>query len=65
MLEEEKNKMPLILDDAFAQFDDERLIASLRAIAQIAKERQVILLTCQRREGAVLHKLCGAAEQFL
>ena len=65
MLEGTKEKMPLILDDAFSQFDDERLISALRSIAEIGKERQIILLTCQKREGAILNKLCGVVEQPL
>ena len=65
MLEDGKKRMPLILDDAFSQFDDERLISTLRSIVEIGKERQVILLTCQKREGAILNKLCGVEEKPL
>ncbi len=36
----------IILDDPFAYFDDARLKASLSAIKDIAKEKQIIYLTC-------------------
>ncbi len=37
-------KLPLVLDDPFVNFDDERLIAVKGVVVEIAKERQVILL---------------------
>ncbi len=47
---------PLILDDAFARFDDTRLQAALRLLQEEAQTRQVILFTCQEREEALLRK---------
>ncbi len=41
---------PLILDDAFARFDDTRLEKAMEVLAQEAQTRQVILFTCQSRE---------------
>ncbi len=41
---------PLILDDAFARFDDTRLEKAMEVLAEEAKTRQVILFTCQKRE---------------
>ena len=52
-----KEKMPIILDEAFAYFDDERLKNSLLFLAEQAKEHQVILFTCTKREKEILDKL--------
>ncbi len=41
---------PLILDDAFARFDDQRLARAMALLQQEAQTRQVILFTCQSRE---------------
>ena len=41
---------PLILDDALARFDDRRMKAALEILREMAREKQVILFTCQSRE---------------
>ncbi len=41
---------PLVLDDAFARFDDDRLAAAMELLREEARTRQVILFTCQNRE---------------
>lgn len=43
-------KVPVILDDSFVQFDDERLVYALRSLDELARERQILLFTCHRRE---------------
>jgi uncharacterized protein YhaN len=45
---------PLILDDALVRFDDLRLGRALEFLLQAAKTRQILLFTCQKREGAYL-----------
>ena len=45
---------PLILDDAFLTFDDNRLALALDVMQELAKTRQVLLFTCQNREGRML-----------
>ena len=40
-----------ILDDALVRFDDTRMQAALAILEDMAKARQVILFTCQQREG--------------
>ena len=47
-------KPPLVLDDALAAFDDERLALALGLLEELSKEQQVLLFTCQSREGALL-----------
>ena len=57
VLPEEKN-IPLILDDALANFDDSRAERTLDWLAREGERRQILLFTCQSREADYL---CGAA----
>ena len=45
---------PLILDDALVRFDDRRLNAVLEILQQEGEHKQVLLFTCQDREGEKL-----------
>lgn len=45
---------PLVLDDALAAFDDERLGLALALLEELAGGQQVLLFTCQSREQACL-----------
>lgn len=47
-------KSPLILDDALANFDDDRLAAALDWLLVESTSRQILLFTCQNRESAYL-----------
>ena len=50
-------KLPLILDEAFAFYDDERLENILKIFSTEYAERQIIILTCSNREKEILDKL--------
>ncbi|MBQ9648218.1 MAG: hypothetical protein IJV43_07670, partial [Oscillospiraceae bacterium] len=50
----EEKRVPLVLDDALINFDDERCKAALELLVKAAETRQIILLTCQHREAAYL-----------
>lgn len=52
-----KEDMPIILDEAFVYFDDERLKNVLSFINKNYKDKQVIIFTCSNREKNVLDKL--------
>ena len=45
---------PLVLDDALVRFDDARLKAALSILDREAKNKQVLLFTCQNREKSLL-----------
>ena len=47
-------KHPILLDDALASFDDARLEAALELLWELSGEQQMLLFTCQKREGEVL-----------
>ena len=50
---------PLILDDALANFDDQRLAAALDWLLEESRSRQILLFTCHRREGDYLRQRAG------
>lgn len=50
----EGKKLPLILDDVFIQYDDERVGEAMKLLHQA--DRQVLLFTCHHREMACLTK---------
>ncbi|MGN1270268.1 MAG: ATP-binding protein [Clostridia bacterium] len=52
-----EEKMPIILDEAFAYFDDERLKNSLLFLIEQSKEHQLIIFTCSHREEQILNEL--------
>lgn len=47
--------LPIILDEAFVYYDEERLKSVLKWLKE--QQRQVILFTCQKREQDILKKL--------
>lgn len=49
--------LPLFLDDSFVQYDDLRLKHMLNLLVELGNSRQIILLTCQRRELEMLAEL--------
>lgn len=49
--------MPIILDEAFAYYDEERLANILKYISEEFKNNQIIILTCTNREKEILEKL--------
>ena len=50
-----EENMPILLDDSFALYDDERTKAALRLLAE-ETNRQVIIFTCHRREKELLEE---------
>ena len=58
MLDEiSEEKMPVILDEAFAYYDDERLENTLKFIAETFSENQILLFTCSHREEEILNRI--------
>ena len=58
MIEElSDEKMPIILDEAFAYFDDDRLENILKYINEKSKNHQIIIFTCTNREKEILENL--------
>ena len=51
------NKMPIILDDCFVQYDDYRLKEVLEYLHSVCGEKQIIMFTCHTREARALNEL--------
>ena len=49
-----KEKLPIILDEAFAFCDDKRLFNIMKFLDREYKERQVIIFTCSNREKKII-----------
>ena len=57
MLDEiSKEKVPIILDEAFAYYDNDRLKNILIYLTSEFKDRQIIILTCTKREKEILDR---------
>lgn len=52
-----KESMPILLDEAFAYYDEERLENILKYISEQYFNKQIIILTCTNREIDALNKL--------
>ena len=48
LLDEGSEHVPLILDDPFINYDDQRAACGMKLLREIARDRQIILLTCRR-----------------
>ena len=58
MLDEiSKEKVPIILDEAFAYYDNERLKNILLYLNSEFPDRQIIVFTCTKREKEILEEL--------
>ena len=53
-------KLPLIMDEVFAQYDGERISETFKYLYELSGERQVILFTCKSREIELAREICGA-----
>ena len=52
-----KENMPVILDEAFAFYDDDRLENILKFLIKRSEKNQVIIFTCTKREKTILDRL--------
>lgn len=51
--EELTPEAPLILDDAFVRFDDQRMTAAVELLREMGEKKQILCFTCQSREAEV------------
>ena len=54
-----EHHVPLILDDALAAFDQERMERALDLLVELSREEQILFFTCQSREGTYLARTPG------
>ncbi len=53
---------PLVLDDAFVNFDDERMKKALDLLFEKSRERQIIIFSCHTREAEYLKERANVRE---
>lgn len=51
----QKEEQPVVLDDTFVYYDDERLKSTIQWLAE--NKKQVLIFTCQKREKQALYEL--------
>ncbi|WP_243467359.1 ATP-binding protein [Acetivibrio straminisolvens] len=49
-IEDSGEVLPLIMDEVFAHYDDQRVLSTLKMLFELSKERQIIFFTCKDRE---------------
>ncbi|MBQ3640630.1 hypothetical protein II906_01670, partial [bacterium] len=58
------NALPLIIDDAFVNFDNPRTINALKCLLEFAKTNQVLFFTCRQEEYAQKISTLNAAKEI-
>lgn len=59
LLDPTTGKAPLLVDEPFAHFDEDRLTAALQLMAEETSERQVMLFTCDQELVEAACRACG------
>lgn len=57
LITQENENLPIILDDALAQYDDNRTKTALKFLSDYSKNGQIIMFTCHK-------SLCDSAKEF-
>lgn len=55
-INESEEKLPIVLDEAFSNWDGERLKSVRRIIEEISKKRQVIFFTCHKEQARLFER---------
>lgn len=58
MMEKKDERLPVIMDEVFSQFDDERVKNSMTLLDKLSLERQIIFFTCREREVKIARIVC-------
>ncbi len=60
-----KEKLPIILDEVFAYYDDERTIESYEMLKEFYQNRQILLFTCKLREIEIAQEVFGSSFNYI
>lgn len=52
-------RMPLVLDEVFSQYDDVRTRETVHYLKALAQDRQILFFTCKTREVEMFEEICG------
>ena len=58
-------KIPIFLDEVFSQFDDDRIISTLKVLKEMGEENQIVIFTCKKRELETARNLFGHECNFI
>lgn len=64
-LDKNNEKLPIILDEVFSNWDIERLEPTLNLLGDVSKERQLILFTCKEENIRYLERYMSDIEKIL
>lgn len=51
--------LPFIMDEVFAQYDDDRTMLALEYLKELSEKRQILFFTCKKREIEMAGEICG------
>ncbi len=57
--------LPIVLDEAFSQYDDDRARHTIEYLAELSFQRQVLLFTCKAREVEIIKEICGNGANYV
>ena len=60
-----KEKLPIILDETFAYYDEERLKSTIEYLNENYKDYQILILSCSTREKQALEELKIAYNEII
>lgn len=55
-----KESLPVIMDEVFSQFDDDRTQLALRYLYESYDKRQILIFTCKKREVEIAREIYGS-----
>ena len=64
-MEENGEKMPLFFDEAFGNWDEERLSEVMESLKEISSERQVVIMTCRKAEAELYREMASGKIIYL
>lgn len=59
LMERGGEKLPLFMDEPFAQYDDDRVTSAFQLLSDISTQRQIFLFTCKEREVTLAREVFG------
>jgi uncharacterized protein YhaN len=65
MLTDGRESLPLIMDEAFSQFDDKRTRSTIEYLHNEYRDRQILIFTCKSREVDIARDICGESINYM
>ena len=59
LISRNREKLPFLMDEVFAQYDDTRAGNTFAFLNDLALENQILFFTCKRREVELAREVCG------